>query len=471
MADRILTPRGLDAELVSVGAAAPALRLAVSAINSAWGRTGGRGQVAACRSDEDTLTLAASAASRALGAAGVGPGSIDGLWWGTSRLPFAEGPSWSTLAASLRLDTSTDGTAIAGSPHSGVDALLAAADAVAAGRVRTALVVASEALRPALGSGHETAAGAGAVALVLRRDGAGARLDSVASRFEPLLDRYRGDDETETRDTYDSRLVREEAFMPLAADVIGALGMHPDTRWSLADPDGRLAKGLSRKLKLGDPVSAAVRTHLGDLGAAAPLAGLVAALGESGPAALLAWGGGRATALGLAVDEPVPGAPEALGDLLAEGMPADYARVLRSRGQLEATGESVEMAIPPGSAMFVRDLREVLGLLGARCVNCGVVNLPPSAHPSCPGCGGDKFDVAELPHHGTVQTFVVNQTMPAPFEAPLPLVVVDLDDGSRVQLQGSDDGSALEVGMPVELVLRRYTIERGVPVYGWKVAT
>lgn len=97
---------------------------------------------------------------------------------------------------------------------------------MAAGRVRTALVVASEALRPALGSGHETAAGAGAVALVLRRDGAGARLDSVASRFEPLLDRYRGDDETETRDTYDSRLVREEAFMPLAADVIdrGACG-------------------------------------------------------------------------------------------------------------------------------------------------------------------------------------------------------------------------------------------------------
>jgi hydroxymethylglutaryl-CoA synthase len=68
-----------------------------------------------------------------------------------------------------------------------------------------------------------------------------------------------------------------------------------------------------------------------------------------------------------------------------------------------------------------------------------------------------------------VQTFVVNQTMPAPFEAPLPLVVVDLEDGSRIMLQGADDGAGLEIGGPVELVLRRYTVERGVPVYGWKV--
>jgi uncharacterized OB-fold protein len=137
---------------------------------------------------------------------------------------------------------------------------------------------------------------------------------------------------------------------------------------------------------------------------------------------------------------------------------------------LRPTGESVEMAIPPGSAMFVRDQREVLGLLGARCVDCGTVNVPPSAHPSCPGCGGTKFDTAELPLGGTVQTFVVNRTMPAPFEAPLPLVVVDLDDGSRVQLQGADDGTGLSVGARVRLVLRRYTVERGVPVYGWKVA-
>jgi uncharacterized OB-fold protein len=143
--------------------------------------------------------------------------------------------------------------------------------------------------------------------------------------------------------------------------------------------------------------------------------------------------------------------------------------LLRARRVLQPTGESVEMAVPPGSAMFVRGNTEVLGLLGARCVDCGTVNTPPSVHPTCVACGHDKFDTVALARHGTVQTFVVNQTMPAPFEAPLPLVVVDLDDGSRIMLQGAGDGSDLAVGTRVHLVLRRYTVERGVPVYGWKV--
>ena len=439
-------------------------------MNSAWGRGGGRGQVATCRSDEDTLTLSNTAARRAIAATGLDISQVDGLWWGTTRLPFAEGPSWSTLAASLRLGPTLDGASSSGSPHAGIDALLAAVDAVRCGRVEVALVVTSDATRPALGSANELAAGAGAVAVVLHSSGAG-RLDSVVTVSEPLLDRYRGDDESETRDTYDSRLVREEAYLPMATAVVEALGMHPDTRWSLTDPDGRLGAALAKRTHLGHVASGAVRTSVGDLGSAAPLSGLLPALSEPGPAAALAWGGGRATAIAVSVDEPIPGAEAAADALLADGTAATYTQVLRARRQLEPTGESVEMAIPPGSAMFVRDQRQVLGLLGARCVDCDTVNVPPSAHPSCPGCGGDKFDTVELPLRGTVQTFVINQTMPAPFEAPLPLVVIDLEDGSRIQLQGADDGSALAVGSQVELVLRRYTIERGVPIYGWKAAS
>ena len=55
--------------------------------------------------------------------------------------PFAEGPSRAVLAAALRLDTAATGALLSGSPAAGLEALLAAADAVAAGRVATALVV------------------------------------------------------------------------------------------------------------------------------------------------------------------------------------------------------------------------------------------------------------------------------------------------------------------------------------------
>jgi uncharacterized OB-fold protein len=37
-----------------------------------------------------------------------------------------------------------------------------------------------------------------------------------------------------------------------------------------------------------------------------------------------------------------------------------------------------------------------------------------------------------------------------------------------VMLQVVGDGADLEIGSPVELVLRRYAHERGVPVYGFK---
>jgi uncharacterized OB-fold protein len=50
----------------------------------------------------------------------------------------------------------------------------------------------------------------------------------------------------------------------------------------------------------------------------------------------------------------------------------------------------------------------------------------------------------------------------------LPLAVIDLADGARVMLQVIGDGSDMRIGADVELVLRRYAFERGVPVYGFK---
>jgi hypothetical protein len=64
---------------------------------------------------------------------------------------------------------------------------------------------------------------------------------------------------------------------------------------------------------------------------------------------------------------------------------------------------------------------------------------------------------------------VVNQTMPPPFQAPLPLVILDLEDGARLMVQGSPaDAPGLAVGDAVTLSLRRYALERGIPVYGYK---
>jgi len=452
------------------------LRLPAAAVAAAWGRGGGRGQTSVCAHDEDVLTLSAEAAGRALAAAGLEAGAIDGLWWGTSRPPFAEGPSHAILAAAIGLEPNSGGALLAGSPHAGMEALLAATDAIVAGSARTAIVVAADAVRPGIGTGFEARSGAGAAAYVLTASDAGANataedgalIGARVTRTHPYLDRYRGDGEVATRDIYDARLFREEIFLPPVLEIGEHLAALEPRVWSLPDPDGRLGGIAATKLGArGAVASDVVSQAVGDTGAAAALLGAIAGLDAAGTVAVVATGGGRTTGITLVADAAVPGAAT-LHHLLAQGAETSYPEVLRSRTELVPVGESVPMGVPPESAMFVRGATEMLSLLAGRCAECGTLNTPPSIHPMCLSCGGTKFDIVPLARRGVVHTFVVNRTMPAPFIAPLGIAVIDLDDGARIMLQVVGDGSDLEIDKPVELVLRRYAHERGVPVYGLK---
>ncbi len=456
----------MSVTISGVGAAAPTLRLSADDVAAAWGRRA-RGVAAICAPDEDMLTLGWEAGTRALAAANIEPDGVDALYWGTSRPPFAEGPSFAFLAAALGCAPQVGGVLCAGSTHAGMEALLAGADAVAAGTARVVLVIASDAVRPGLGTSFETRCGAGAAAFVLRADDGPARLGARVMRTRPLLDRFRGDGEVDNRDLYDARLFREEIFLPVVSEVATELAVFEPTAWSLPDPDGRLGATVAKLVGAGTPASANAYNAIGDTGAAAALLGAALALDAEGTVAIVGTGGGRTTGVLVHADTPVPGA-SLVADAFEGGRPASYAEALRSRGQLEPTGETIPMGVPPESAMFTRGADEMLGLLGGRCVDCGTISTPPSIHPHCINCGGPKLEPVSLARSGQVHTFVVNHTMPAPFVAPLPIAVLDMDDGARLMLQAVGDGSDIEIDRRVELVLRKYAHERGTPVYGFK---
>jgi hydroxymethylglutaryl-CoA synthase len=454
-----------------VGAAAPSFRVAAADIGAAWGRSG-RGQIAACAPDEDTLTLAWDAATAALTAAGIEADAVDAVFWGTSRPPFAEGPSLPFLAAALGLSTGVEGALLAGSAHAGMEALNAGADAVASGSARVALVVASDALRPGLGTGFEARCGAGAAAVVLASGAGTATLGTRVSHSRPLVDRYRGDGEVDNRDLYDARLFREEIFLPSIDAVVTELGSQTVGAqavgaWSLPDPDGRLGAVIAKKAGAATAASADAYKQCGDTGAAAALLGAVSALAAAGTVAIVGTGGGRTTGVLVDVEAPVAGAADAAA-ALEGGRPASYPELLRSRGQLIPGGETIPMGVPPESALFARGADEMLGLLGGRCVDCGTISTPPSIHPTCINCGGPKLEPVALARGGSVHTYVINHTMPAPFVAPLPIAVLDMEDGARLMLQVIGDGTDVGIGTQVRLVLRKYAHERGVPVYGFK---
>ncbi|MGH9028317.1 MAG: OB-fold domain-containing protein, partial [Acidimicrobiales bacterium] len=439
-----------------------------------------KGTLALCDGDEDTLTLAWEAATAALNSSGIGASQVSGLWWGTTRPPFAEGPSLAFLSAGLGLESSSQGALLCGSTHSGMEALLGAWDAISSGGAEYALVVASDALVPGLGTTTELTTGAGAGALLLGsgEKGACGRLLARSTRSAPVVDRYRADAERATGDAYDPRLFREEIYLPLlsaagtAAVGSDGAGAAPEA-WAVSDPDGKLAGTLVKRMG-ARLVSGPVQASLGDTGAAAPILGLVQACaaqsGQPGRVGMIGYGGGRATAVVAELDGAVPGS-SSVERALDSGTPVTYTAALRARGQLDPMAEPIQMGLPPGGAAFARGNTEMLLLEGARCESCGTISTPPSVHPACTGCGGTELETVKLSRRGTVVTFVVNQTMPPPFAAPLPLMVIDLDDGARLMVQGTPaDAELLAVGDTVGLTLRRYALERGIPVYGYKAS-
>ena len=306
-----------------------------------------------------------------MAASGLENDIVDGLWWGTTRPPFAEGPSHAVLASALGLSAHSGGALCSGSPHAGMDALLGAYDAIAAGKDPGPLA----GLVPGPGTTFEERAGAGAAAVVLVSEGGHASLPARVTRTHPFLDRYRSDADDGTRDLYDARLFREEIFLPVVQEVGEQLASLDIDEWSLPDPDGRLGATAARKLGGGAPASGIVYAAIGDTGAAAALLGALSPLDAARTVAVVGFGGGRATGIVINADGPVRGAAT-VGDALAGGQSISYAEALRARGQLEATGETVPMGVPPESALFVRGAEEMLGLLGARCVDCGTINKP-----------------------------------------------------------------------------------------------
>jgi uncharacterized OB-fold protein len=92
----------------------------------------------------------------------------------------------------------------------------------------------------------------------------------------------------------------------------------------------------------------------------------------------------------------------------------------------------------------------------------------------CPECGGREFSDEVLPREGKIVTYTVIRVPPAGFteQTPLPLALVELDNGVRLMVQIGDieDPETIEIGMRVRLEFRRVSWdgEAGVIFYGHK---
>lgn len=119
-----------------------------------------------------------------------------------------------------------------------------------------------------------------------------------------------------------------------------------------------------------------------------------------------------------------------------------------------------------------REFPQRYRLEAAQCDDCSKVLYPPRV--VCPACGGSSFSVVELPRKGTILTFTVVRVPPAGFQeqTPLPIALVELENGIRLMVQVADleNPAELRIGMQVRLEFRRinWDGEAGVICYGHK---
>ncbi len=242
----------MTVRVLGVGAAAPELRLHAADVGAAWGR-GGRGEVAVCAPDEDTLTLAWQAADRALTAAGiVEPTSVDALFWGTSRPPFAEGPSFAFLASALEPGADDRAARSARArPTPGWKPSCAGADAIARGigpgragdRVRCGAPRSGHRLRSALRRRRRRARPLRRRSPATPRSAPASPAPARSSTATAATARST----TATCTTGDCSAKRSSC--PSSARSPRSLAAFDVRAWSLPDPDGRLGAVVARGVK------------------------------------------------------------------------------------------------------------------------------------------------------------------------------------------------------------------------------
>ncbi|MEE4273282.1 MAG: Zn-ribbon domain-containing OB-fold protein [Thermoanaerobaculales bacterium] len=119
-----------------------------------------------------------------------------------------------------------------------------------------------------------------------------------------------------------------------------------------------------------------------------------------------------------------------------------------------------------------REFPQRYRLEAEKCTGCGKIHYPPRL--VCSQCGARDFTPVVLPRDGKVVTFTIVRVPPAGFteQTPLPIALVELDNGVRLMVQIGDveDPESIEIGMPVRLEFRRVSSdgEAGVIFYGHK---
>jgi hydroxymethylglutaryl-CoA synthase len=336
--------------------------------------------------DEDSLTMAIEAGENAFFQTGLAAEDLTGLYMSSSSPPYNEQPMANYLAMLLDMPTESTLVDMGHSSRAGTTAIQTAMDAINGGRIKNALVVATETRHAIVGSDLESNLGNGAGALVLGEENTVADIEDIYSSYSLFFDRWRGKDDSGVR-SYDYRYTRNEGYSKnILKGIEGllkkmGLEIKDFDHIVLQQIDTRMSKTVAKILGATEDqmaLSGKVISNIGDCGSAHVFLGLNAVLEHAKPGErilMASYGNGSTDAVSLMVKD---GIEERRNTKLARSRGPFYSQYLESSEQLRYTdflqhigflGRTdkalMALSIPPMSPFITRSYIEHFHLICA----------------------------------------------------------------------------------------------------------
>lgn len=342
--------------IVSYGAWIPFLRISVDDIVKIWDNTGlskvkeghKLTERAVLQPNEDSNTMAVAAARRAIAMAGGSAEDIDGVFLGTCTNPYDTRASVTVIEEALGLKRSVISSDLQFGGKSGTTGMQLGMALIGSGMAKQVLAVGSDTINRHTAPGvlHETAASAGAMAVILGSENVIAEIKGTASYSSDLTDFFRIEGDRYIQDNgaggqpYPEFEIGMMAHIKGASDtVMNKLGCKPED-FDFAvfqQPYGSVPYIVGERLGFTEPqvTPGVISDKIGDCGSASAMLGLAHVLDNAKPGQkifLAAYGfGAGADAFVLTVtDEIAKVKPKkTIADLLAYKRIVSYADAIR----------------------------------------------------------------------------------------------------------------------------------------------
>ena len=469
------------AGIKSYGAYIPYYRMPRSVISAAWGRGGGRGELAIAGYDEDSVSMSVSAAIDCL--KGTDPHTVDAVYLATTTPPYLERLSSNIVSNALDFRRDARNADFGNSLRAGVAALMAAIDAVNGGSLKSVLVTASDLRLGAPGGEHENALGDGAAAFLVENDAVAVEIEGSLTYSDDLADYWRMDGDDFIR-SWEDRFGRDAGYSQIPVEVVKKLleklNLTPQdiSKACVAGANARAQAGLVRRMGFApEQVQDSQLDDVGNTGVAHPLMILIAALEDAKPGErflMVSWGTGCDAVVLKTTDqiEKIKDRRAIKRHLAIKGTLDNYGKYMRWRSivptQIRGRG-GISM-----SAEW-RERKLGLALYGVKCLNCGTIQLymrgsSMRAH-VCVECQArDNFEPYRFADKtGKVVTFS-HDFLGGGINPPMTRAVVDFDGGGRGLFDLVDrDPEECKVGMDVEMTFRMTRTAENAKSYFWKI--